>query len=175
MSCPGWADEESSAWAREVLHLQAHQLCRPGLPAEAGARLEAILRPFRRIAVSKLLAHLDSDHETEDFVRVEGGEYSSHFIVNEVEAAKNTSSSTTSSWSPGGFHQEHNVDFRPAALRRKVLLQRVLQEVLYCFINCSNELLNALWVRVLKLPSKFNWLHFGYRSAICQSLQLLRL
>ena len=37
--------------------------------------------------MSKLLAHLDSDHETEDFVRVEGGEYSSYFIVNEVETA----------------------------------------------------------------------------------------
>ena len=58
------------------------------MSAEAGAHLEAILRPFHRIAVSKLLAHLDSDHETEDFVRVEGGEYSSHFIVNEVEAEK---------------------------------------------------------------------------------------
>ena len=32
----------------------------------------------------RLLAHLDNDHETEDFVRVEGGTYSSHFIVNEV-------------------------------------------------------------------------------------------
>lgn len=42
----------------------------------------------QRIAVSKLLAHLDSDHETEDFVRVEGGEYSSHFIVNEEDFTK---------------------------------------------------------------------------------------
>ena len=34
--------------------------------------------------ITRLLAHLDNDHETEDFVRVEGGTYSSHFIVNEV-------------------------------------------------------------------------------------------
>ena len=34
--------------------------------------------------MTKLLAHLENDHETEDFVRVEAGEYSSHFIVNEV-------------------------------------------------------------------------------------------
>jgi len=39
----------------------------------------------QRISVSKLLTHLDTDHETEDFVRVEGGEYSSHFIVNEED------------------------------------------------------------------------------------------
>jgi len=42
----------------------------------------------QRISVSKLLAHLDTDHETEDFVRVEGGEYSSHFIVNEEDFSK---------------------------------------------------------------------------------------
>lgn len=42
----------------------------------------------QRISVSKLLAHLDNDHETEDFVRVEGGEYSSHFIVNEEDFTK---------------------------------------------------------------------------------------
>ena len=40
---------------------------------------------FFRVSVSKLLTHLDTDHETEDFVRVEGGEYSSHFIVNEED------------------------------------------------------------------------------------------
>jgi len=42
----------------------------------------------QRISVSKLLAHLDNDHETEDFVRVEGGVYSSHFIVNEEDFTK---------------------------------------------------------------------------------------
>lgn len=42
----------------------------------------------QRVAVSKLLAHLDTDHETEDFVRVEGGEYNSHFIVNEEDFTK---------------------------------------------------------------------------------------
>ena len=42
----------------------------------------------RGFAVSRLLTHLDNDHETEDFVRVEGGEYSSHFIVNEEDFAK---------------------------------------------------------------------------------------
>ena len=34
--------------------------------------------------MSKLLQHLENDHETEDFVRVEGDTYRSHFIVNEV-------------------------------------------------------------------------------------------
>ena len=42
----------------------------------------------QRVSVSRLLTHLDNDHETEDFVRVEGGEYSSHFIVNEEDFAK---------------------------------------------------------------------------------------
>jgi len=42
----------------------------------------------QRIAVTKLLAHLENDHETEDFVRVEAGEYSSHFIVNEEDFTK---------------------------------------------------------------------------------------
>jgi len=42
----------------------------------------------QRIPVSRLLAHLDNDHETEDFVRVEGGTYSSHFIVNEEDFTK---------------------------------------------------------------------------------------
>jgi len=37
------------------------------------------------VSLANLLNHLDSDHETEDFVRVEGGEYSSHFIVNEKD------------------------------------------------------------------------------------------
>ena len=35
-----------------------------------------------------LLNHLDSDHETEDFVRVESGDYHSHFIVNEEDFSK---------------------------------------------------------------------------------------
>ena len=38
----------------------------------------------KTFTIIRLLAHLDNDHETEDFVRVEGGTYSSHFIVNEV-------------------------------------------------------------------------------------------
>ena len=42
----------------------------------------------QRISVSKLLTHLENDHETEDFVRVEAGEYSSHFIVNEEDFTK---------------------------------------------------------------------------------------
>lgn len=42
----------------------------------------------QRVSVSKLLTHLENDHETEDFVRVEGGEYSSHFIVNEEDFRK---------------------------------------------------------------------------------------
>jgi len=42
----------------------------------------------QRVSVSRLLTHLENDHETEDFVRVEGGEYSSHFIVNEEDFAK---------------------------------------------------------------------------------------
>jgi len=42
----------------------------------------------QRISLSNLLTHLDSDHETEDFVRVEGGEYKSHFIVNEEDFQK---------------------------------------------------------------------------------------
>lgn len=40
--------------------LPTSQLCRPGLPRK--------------------LACQDSDHETEDFVRVREGEYSSHFV-----------------------------------------------------------------------------------------------
>ena len=43
---------------------------------------------FFRVSVSKLLSHLDTDHETEDFVRIEAGEYSSHFIVNEEDFSK---------------------------------------------------------------------------------------
>ena len=43
---------------------------------------------YIRISVSSLLTHLEKDHETEDFVRVEGGEYSSHFIVNEEDFSK---------------------------------------------------------------------------------------
>ena len=42
----------------------------------------------QRVSVSRLLTHLENDHETEDFVRVEGGEYSSHFIVNEEDFSK---------------------------------------------------------------------------------------
>jgi len=42
----------------------------------------------QRISVSKLLNHLENDHETEDFVRVEGGEYNSHFIVHEEDFSK---------------------------------------------------------------------------------------
>jgi len=42
----------------------------------------------QRISVSKLLQHLEKDHETEDFVRVESGVYSSHFIVNEEDFTK---------------------------------------------------------------------------------------
>lgn len=42
----------------------------------------------QRVSVSKLLSHLDTDHETEDFVRIEAGEYSSHFIVNEEDFSK---------------------------------------------------------------------------------------
>jgi len=40
------------------------------------------------VSLCKLLNHIDNDHETEDFVRVEGGEYSSHFIVNEEDFNK---------------------------------------------------------------------------------------
>jgi len=42
----------------------------------------------QRVSVCGLLSHLEKDHETEDFVRVEGGEYSSHFIVNEEDFSK---------------------------------------------------------------------------------------
>lgn len=42
----------------------------------------------QKIAMSKLLTHLENDHETEDFVRVEGPEYRSHFIVNEDDFTK---------------------------------------------------------------------------------------
>lgn len=42
----------------------------------------------QKVPLSGLLSHLDSDHETEDFVRVEGGVYSSHFIVNEEDFTK---------------------------------------------------------------------------------------
>jgi len=42
----------------------------------------------QKVSLANLLTHLDSDHETEDFVRVEGGEYSSHFIVNEEDFNK---------------------------------------------------------------------------------------
>eukprot|EP00088_Acartia_fossae_P053400 TRINITY_DN6079_c0_g1_i1.p1 TRINITY_DN6079_c0_g1~~TRINITY_DN6079_c0_g1_i1.p1 ORF type:complete len:377 (+),score=71.29 TRINITY_DN6079_c0_g1_i1:227-1357(+) len=40
------------------------------------------------VSLANLLNHIDSHHETEDFVRVEGGEYSSHFIVNEEDFSK---------------------------------------------------------------------------------------
>jgi len=40
------------------------------------------------VSLVNLLNHIDNDHETEDFVRVEGGEYSSHFIVNEEDFNK---------------------------------------------------------------------------------------
>jgi len=42
----------------------------------------------QKVAMSKLLTHLENDHETEDFVRVEGPEYRSHFIVNEDDFTK---------------------------------------------------------------------------------------
>jgi len=60
----------------------------------------------QRIAVSKLLAHLDTDHETEDFVRVEGGEYSSHFIVNEEDFTKSIM------WISDQLHFDENYFYR---------------------------------------------------------------
>jgi len=42
----------------------------------------------QRVSLVNLLNHLDSDHETEDFVRVDGGWYASHFIVNEEDFSK---------------------------------------------------------------------------------------
>jgi len=60
----------------------------------------------QRISVSKLLAHLDNDHETEDFVRVEGGEYSSHFIVNEEDFSKSIM------WISDQLHFDHRYFYR---------------------------------------------------------------
>jgi len=42
----------------------------------------------QKVAMSRLLTHLENDHETEDFVRVEGDTYRSHFIVNEDDFTK---------------------------------------------------------------------------------------
>ena len=80
----------------------------------------------------RLLAHLDNDHETEDFVRVEGGTYSSHFIVNEVRLClfvKGSFIICKQTWDvkmipifTGGLYQEHHVDLRPTSLRWKVKL-----------------------------------------------------
>ena len=73
------------------MSVQAGQLCRPRMSTKVKPgdliMFNCYMNMFR-ISVSKLLTHLEKDHETEDFVRVEGGEYSSHFIVNEEDFSK---------------------------------------------------------------------------------------
>ena len=69
--------------------------------------------------MSKLLQHLENDHETEDFVRVEGDTYRSHFIVNEVtEWGHFGTVSQLKDFSSisGRFHKRYHVDLGPAAL-----------------------------------------------------------
>ena len=58
-----------------------------------------------------MLAHLDNDHETEDFVRVEGGEYSSHFIVNEEDFSKSIM------WISDQLHYDHRYFYRECCRR----------------------------------------------------------
>ena len=82
-----------AAWrSRAKLCFPPRQLCRSCLPTE-DTRVKVLDRQSsnkdkdlnrKHNYRTRLLAHLDNDHETEDFVRVEGGTYSSHFIVNEV-------------------------------------------------------------------------------------------
>ncbi|XP_023340463.1 E3 ubiquitin-protein ligase DIS1 isoform X2 [Eurytemora carolleeae] len=69
----------------------------------------------QRVSLSCMLNHLDSDHETEDFVRVEGGEYSSHFIINEEDFQKDIM------WTSDQLHFDGNYFYRECCRSNKGL------------------------------------------------------
>ena len=74
-----------------------------------------------RVSVSKLLTHLDTDHETEDFVRVEGGEYSSHFIVNEEDFTRSIM------WISDQLHFNEGYFYRECCRRYPILIGNFYQ------------------------------------------------